>query len=46
MRFKLVFFSPQANTRGILAHLFEKFPKELGKIGQYEHCAFISRGVG
>jgi len=46
IRFKLVFFSPQASTHGILAHLFEKFPKEIGKIGQYEHCAFISRGVG
>ncbi|TFK44995.1 GTP cyclohydrolase 1 type 2/Nif3 [Crucibulum laeve] len=45
-RFKLVFFSPHNSTRSILDHLFKKFPQELGKIGQYEQCAFITRGTG
>jgi hypothetical protein len=44
--FKLVFFSPIKNTSPILAHLFGKFPSQLGKIGDYEQCAFISRGTG
>jgi hypothetical protein len=46
IRFKLVFFCPQGSTRDVLAHMFEKLPKEVGKIGHYEHCAFITRGVG
>ncbi|KAJ3730359.1 hypothetical protein EV361DRAFT_970526 [Lentinula raphanica] len=45
-KFKLVFFSPAPNTRAILAHLFRKYPEELGKIGLYEQCAFVSRGTG
>ncbi len=45
-RFKLVFFSPTNNTRAILEHLFQKYPAEIGKIGEYEQCAFISRGTG
>ncbi|ETW74678.1 hypothetical protein HETIRDRAFT_482450 [Heterobasidion irregulare TC 32-1] len=45
-RFKLVFFTPSSSTRKILDHLFEKYPEELGKIGQYDQCAFISRGTG
>lgn len=46
VRFKLVFFAPKDHTRRILNHLFGKFPEELGKIGEYEQCAFISRGTG
>ncbi|KAF7356582.1 hypothetical protein MVEN_00992000 [Mycena venus] len=45
-RFKLVFFSPSANTRAILDHLFTKFPAHVGKIGNYERCAFLTRGTG
>ncbi|KAF8339354.1 GTP cyclohydrolase 1 type 2/Nif3 [Amanita rubescens] len=45
-RFKLVFFSPNYSTRAILEHLFQKYPAEIGKIGEYEQCAFISRGTG
>ncbi|KJA28837.1 hypothetical protein HYPSUDRAFT_33229 [Hypholoma sublateritium FD-334 SS-4] len=45
-RFKLVFFVPADSTRDILDHLFRKFPDELGKIGEYEQCAFITRGTG
>ncbi|KAJ4471592.1 hypothetical protein J3R30DRAFT_3450389 [Lentinula aciculospora] len=45
-KFKLVFFSPAPNTRAILDHLFRKYPQELGKIGHYEQCAFVSRGTG
>ncbi|KAF8952194.1 hypothetical protein BDZ97DRAFT_1931144 [Flammula alnicola] len=44
-RFKLVFFAPKDSTKTILGHLFRKFPEELGKIGNYEHCAFITRGT-
>ncbi|EKM81182.1 hypothetical protein AGABI1DRAFT_84112 [Agaricus bisporus var. burnettii JB137-S8] len=45
-RFKLVFFVPKENTRAVLSHLFSKFPNNLGKIGNYEQCAFIQRGTG
>lgn len=45
-KFKLVFFTPVSNTRAILDHLFEKYPQVLGKIGNYEQCAFITRGTG
>ncbi|KAJ7442294.1 GTP cyclohydrolase 1 type 2/Nif3 [Mycena latifolia] len=45
-RFKLVFFCPAANTRAIVDHLFQKFPATVGKIGNYEHCAFLTRGTG
>ena len=45
-RFKLVFFSPKDSTRAILDHLFQKYPTEIGRIGEYEQCAFISRGTG
>ncbi|KAI0685581.1 GTP cyclohydrolase 1 type 2/Nif3 [Cytidiella melzeri] len=45
-RFKLVFFSPTNETSRILAHLFSKFPKDVGKIGDYESCAFTTRGTG
>ncbi|KZT05410.1 uncharacterized protein LAESUDRAFT_737532 [Laetiporus sulphureus 93-53] len=45
-RFKLVFFSPIANTQPILHHLFEQFPRNVGKIGAYGGCAFVTRGTG
>jgi len=45
-RFKLVFFSPVKSTSTILSHLFLNFPKAIGKIGNYEECAFISPGTG
>ena len=45
-RFKLVFFSPRANTKEILHQLFTKFPNELGKIGEYDRCAFVCPGTG
>ncbi|KAJ6451779.1 GTP cyclohydrolase 1 type 2/Nif3 [Mycena sanguinolenta] len=45
-RYKLVFFSPISSTRGILDHLFKAFPAHVGKIGHYEHCAFLTRGTG
>ncbi|EGO00575.1 hypothetical protein SERLA73DRAFT_133500 [Serpula lacrymans var. lacrymans S7.3] len=45
-RFKLVFFTPRTSTQTILQHLFEKHPQEVGKIGHYEHCAFIIPGTG
>ncbi|PSS06501.1 hypothetical protein PHLCEN_2v3703 [Hermanssonia centrifuga] len=45
-RFKLVFFSPVKDTPRILNHLFSKYPQEVGKIGQYENCAFVSPGTG
>ncbi|KDQ56353.1 hypothetical protein JAAARDRAFT_309935 [Jaapia argillacea MUCL 33604] len=45
-RFKLVFFTPTTSTSTILNHLFTTFPQSLGKIGNYEHCAFITKGTG
>ncbi|KAF9262649.1 hypothetical protein L218DRAFT_867366 [Marasmius fiardii PR-910] len=45
-RFSMVFFSPTTSTRTILDHLFKKYPQELGKMGNYEQCAFVSRGTG
>lgn len=45
-RFKLIFFSPHQNTRQILNHLFETLPQVVGKIGEYEQCAFVTRGTG
>lgn len=45
-KFKLVFFTPVSKTRAILDHLFEKYPQALGKIGNYEQCAFVTRGTG
>ncbi|KAF7349615.1 putative GTP cyclohydrolase 1 type 2 [Mycena sanguinolenta] len=45
-RYKLVFFSPVSSTRGILEHLFTTFPAHVGKIGNYERCAFLTRGTG
>ncbi|KAE9407378.1 hypothetical protein BT96DRAFT_874692 [Gymnopus androsaceus JB14] len=45
-KFKLVFFTPATHTRTILDHLFKKYPQEIGKIGKYEQCAFITRGTG
>ncbi|KAH9485632.1 GTP cyclohydrolase 1 type 2-like protein [Psilocybe cubensis] len=45
-RFKLVFFSPKESTSKILDHLFRACPKTLGNIGEYERCAFVTRGTG
>ncbi|KAF7299646.1 hypothetical protein HMN09_00970000 [Mycena chlorophos] len=45
-RFKLVFFVPATNTGAVLDHLFSRFPQRVGKIGNYERCAFSSRGTG
>ena len=45
-RFKLVFFSPITETPKILGHLFSKYPKNVGRIGEYEQCAFMSKGTG
>lgn len=45
-RFKLVFFVPKESTKTVLERLFGKFPNELGKIGNYEQCAFVQRGIG
>ncbi len=45
-RFKLVLFIPAEHTQNVLGHLFRKFPNDLGKIGNYEQCAFIQRGTG
>jgi len=45
-RFKLIFFSPVKNTQEILSHLFSKFPENVGRIGQYEQCAFLTSGTG
>ncbi|KIY51457.1 hypothetical protein FISHEDRAFT_36980 [Fistulina hepatica ATCC 64428] len=44
--YKLVFFSPSSATAGVLQHLFSKFPNNVGKIGNYEGCAFVSPGTG
>jgi hypothetical protein len=40
-RFKPVFFVPRENTWAVLGHIFGKFLNNLGKIGNYEQCAFI-----
>ncbi|KAF9562960.1 hypothetical protein CPC08DRAFT_706286 [Agrocybe pediades] len=46
-RYKLVFFAPKDSTKRILDHLFETCPKEVGTTGgNYDQCAFISRGTG
>ena len=45
-RFKLVFFCPAPNTSDVLNKLFTKLPAELGKIGNYEQCAFLTPGTG
>ncbi|KAK0421820.1 GTP cyclohydrolase 1 type 2/Nif3 [Armillaria borealis] len=46
VKFKLVFFGPSAKTQAILNHLFLTFPQQLGNIGKYDQCAFITRGTG
>ena len=45
-RFKLVFFVPVQDTSRVLKHLFSKYPQTVGKIGQYESCAFLTKGTG
>ncbi|KAI6125611.1 hypothetical protein EDD16DRAFT_1557702 [Pisolithus croceorrhizus] len=44
-RFKLVFFCPRENTEKILGAIFARHPEQVGKIGEYRECAFIT-GVG
>ncbi|KAF9463556.1 GTP cyclohydrolase 1 type 2/Nif3 [Collybia nuda] len=46
LRFKLIFFSPRQNTRQILDHLFKTLPQNVGKINNYQECAFVTRGTG
>ncbi|KAI6008066.1 hypothetical protein EDC04DRAFT_3073183 [Pisolithus marmoratus] len=46
IRFKLVFFSPKEETAHVLKEIFSRYPEQVGKIGQYEQCAFITPGVG
>ncbi|KZT22468.1 hypothetical protein NEOLEDRAFT_1171329 [Neolentinus lepideus HHB14362 ss-1] len=45
IRFKLVFFTPASSTRSILDYLFARHPQTLGKIGNYDQCAFVTRGT-
>ena len=45
-RYKLVFFAPRANTQAILAHLFDRFPHHVGRVGAYARCAFVASGTG
>jgi len=45
-RFKLVFFSPVKDTPTILSHLFARYSGTVGSIGNYEGCAFLTRGTG
>ncbi|THH05189.1 hypothetical protein EW145_g4983 [Phellinidium pouzarii] len=45
-RFKLIFFCPIKNTSDVLDHLFNKYPKHIGHIGEYECCAFMAPGIG
>ncbi|TBU44383.1 hypothetical protein BD309DRAFT_990314 [Dichomitus squalens] len=46
LKFKLVFFVPRASTQTVLQHLFSRFPIEVGRIGAYGGCAFVSPGTG
>ncbi|KAF9812605.1 hypothetical protein IEO21_06127 [Rhodonia placenta] len=46
MRFKLVFFSPVSSTQNVVRHLFQQFPNNVGRIGAYGGCAFVTRGTG
>lgn len=45
-RFKLIFFSPKGSTNTVLSHLFAKHPETVGKIGNYQSCAFVTSGIG
>lgn len=45
-RFKLTFFAPIADTKTILSGLFKRYPQNIGKIGDYHECAFVSAGTG
>ncbi|KAH8096800.1 GTP cyclohydrolase 1 type 2/Nif3 [Cristinia sonorae] len=45
-RFKLVFFAPVKTTSTILNHIFAKHPNHVGKIGEYDQCAFMTQGTG
>jgi len=43
-RFKFVFYCPVQFTQPILSHLFTL--PNVGAIGAYDSCAFVSRGTG
>ncbi|KEP48911.1 hypothetical protein V565_112760 [Rhizoctonia solani 123E] len=45
-RYKFVFFSPVGHTQRVLSALFNSVPRELGAIGLYQECAFVSKGTG
>ncbi|KAF8655625.1 hypothetical protein AX16_002979 [Volvariella volvacea WC 439] len=45
-RFKLVFFVPRNQTREVLRKIFYQNPQTLGRIGNYEQCAFVTPGTG
>ncbi|KAL5510931.1 hypothetical protein ACEPAG_4688 [Sanghuangporus baumii] len=45
-RFKLVFFCPPKNTAEVLDRLFRAYPLHVGRIGEYEQCAFMTQGTG
>ncbi|KAH7334798.1 GTP cyclohydrolase 1 type 2/Nif3 [Rhizoctonia solani] len=45
-RYKLIFFTPVGQTQRVLSALFNSVPKELGTIGLYQGCAFVSKGTG
>ncbi|KAI0767176.1 GTP cyclohydrolase 1 type 2/Nif3 [Fomes fomentarius] len=45
-RYKLVFFTPRPSTQSVLQHLFTRFPNNVGRIGAYGGCAFVSPGTG
>ncbi|EJC98541.1 uncharacterized protein FOMMEDRAFT_95994 [Fomitiporia mediterranea MF3/22] len=46
LRFKLVFFCPIKNTSEVLEKLFKSHPTHVGRLGEYECCAFITPGTG
>ncbi len=45
-KYKLVFFTPRPSTQSVLQHLFARFPNNVGRIGAYGGCAFVSPGTG
>ncbi|KZS88209.1 hypothetical protein SISNIDRAFT_446202 [Sistotremastrum niveocremeum HHB9708] len=46
IKFKLIFFTPRANTKAILDHLFDTQPQSVGGYDKYSRCAFVSPGIG
>lgn len=45
-RFKLVFFVPVKESSRVLNQLFAKHGQSVGRIGNYENCAFVTPGTG